>query len=232
MVLVLVGCDDGKAERADRIQKAKEITKHCNQNPYAYLQINDYLFKVPRKGLYVSYQHETVNAGCFTTELNPVEVDFISLSTRVKIPDYENDYNIQFFVAPYSETDKNMYEQIQDLLKTENKRIEDLPRVGAFYKYTKSEKFNSAHYISADKKFVDSQGIPIVVADCMEVLKILECGVSFNWKSDIGVSVREIGNRKENLPDPESMDAWLDIYPLYLETLNTILIDISEGNQQ
>lgn len=218
--LLLSACDDG-----DYVMRSD-----CSE--YNYIKLDNYLFKLPKNnvGFSVSYNGEQASedSRCFSSPEKPIVSDEFSFMHTIEVPGYDKTYEAQFIVQ--NKLVGYIRNKIDEGLKQQGKTIADLSMKGTFYKFPLSEKYDTAFYISTDKKLKDINGHQMILTDCGPEknhpdLNFVTCIPGFEWRPGIRVHVREIGTYKNDVPIIQDIDVWNDIFPIYLNILDGVLVD-------
>lgn len=214
----------------------EEYRAGCKQP--AFIKLGNRVFAIARQDIqYLERDEKSLDAGCdMATPGAPLQADQMSLLVQgFKLPSGGPPFSVQFNLKPHPTRLRDTLAEALDKLHDERRSIEDLPKVGAFYEFVRREyrargkyrAFKTSDYISADPGLVDANGRPIVLHSCLSAASVLRCGLIFDWRPDVRVSVRAIQTIKDELPKPPSIDAWREIFPLYRDTLNAKLTDIA-----
>lgn len=219
-------------DQAEEVEnKQNSIQEKCSRP--AYVKMGEYLFRLPREDINgIIHQGKTKNVDCSTSRETPTQAEKLVFIKTIKLHQYEKPYRVQFQLETHPTSRRNQYQYIKKELGLIGKKIENLPKEQGFYKYTYNPKYEATHYISDHKTLTDIHGNPIVLAGCHHKRGLLACNVGFDWRSGIHVWIREIANKEKNLPRPKSINDWFDIYPVYLNVLETALVNDYEGDEK
>src|SRR5262249_14814663 len=159
------------------------------------------LFAIPRHYLnYFEYEGQTVYDKCTTSQESPLQVDKLSFTAEITLPEFPQTYQIQYLLRPDSPRLRRSYRDVIEEARQAGQPLEDLPKVGACYRYVYSQKHNFAHYLATDPKLRDINGDPLVLSECGLETSVLQCNLSFEWHPPLRVYIREIGNSVDRLP--------------------------------
>jgi hypothetical protein len=204
-------------------EKQKAVQESCAKP--VYVRIGEHVFGIQRKKIYsISYKDQSINANCNTSLENPLDADKMSFSAKIYLSQNNDPYRIQYFV--YLSSENKVFETIYEKIREKNKHLTDLPTEGRFFKYI--NEVNATYYIYYIVNPTDFKDTPFVVYNCNKNTGAFSCETAYLWESNIVVITRP-NDQKENIPRAGSIDAWIDAFPIYLQTLRSALAKAPGG---
>lgn len=233
LCLFLASCDDNaetKEERSKSIAESKELFRKCRENPYAYYKIDDVILRLPANSkVYARYEGESAYHKCQTSLSKPLKADSLVFAVPFNLENNKGTYGFKVKLKS-AETQKFApLEEVQRVLASQAKTIEDLELVEGFYKYIKPSENphisenTRTQYIAADRALKSDSGLPLLLSGCRTENSALQCNSFSELDQGLLMITSPVLDFK-HINSEMHISEWRNIYPQIMDNINSYIV--------